>query len=174
MGRQRQQVGGTTMGQDHDLSQRRTALGRRTPRLLLAVVIALALLAAACGSSKKTDATSSTAADGSTTTDEGTPVDGGSLVIGIAAETNGWNPASNQIADTGSLVVSSVLEPLATVGADKGAKPWLADSWYPNEDFTSWVLKLHPGVKFHNGEDFNAQAVVDNMDAYKKGTLSSL
>ena len=147
------------MGQlsDHDHPQHRTVSVRRTPRLLLAVVIALALLAAACGSSKKSDQTTSTAPDGNATVaDEGTPVDGGSLVIGIAAETNGWNPASNQIADTGSLVVSSVLEPLATVGADKGAKPWLADSWYPNDDFTSWVLKLHPDIKFHNGEPFDA------------------
>jgi len=165
------------MGQlsDHDHPQHHTVRSRRTPRLLLAVVIALALLAAACGSSKKTDQTSSTAPDGSSTAaDEGTPVDGGSLVIGIAAETNGWNPANDQIADTGSLVVSSVLEPLATVGEDKGAKPWLADSWYPNDTFTSWVLKLHPGIKFHNGEDFDAQAVADNIEAYKKGTLSSL
>ena len=36
------------------------------------------------------------------------------------------------------------------------------------------MLKLHPGIKFHNGEPFDAQAVVDNIDAYKKGTLSSL
>ncbi|MGZ7002743.1 MAG: ABC transporter substrate-binding protein [Acidimicrobiales bacterium] len=142
---------------------------------MLAVLVALALVAAACGSSKKSDQTTGTTPDAATAAvEEGTPVDGGSLVVGIAAETNGWNPANDQIADTGSLVVSSVLEPLATVGADKGAKPWLADSWYPNTDFTSWVLKLHPGITFHNGEPFDAQAVVDNMEAYKKGTLSSL
>ncbi len=67
-----------------------------------------------------------------------------------------------------------MLEPLATVGEDKSAKPWLADSWYANETFTSWVIKLHPGIKFHNGEPFDAQAVVDNLEAYKTGTLSSL
>ena len=129
----------------------------------------LALLAAACGSSKKTDQTTSTAPGGDTTAvDEGTPVDGGSLVVGVAAETNGWNPSNDQWAAEGSLVGSSVLEPLATVGEDKSAKPWLADSWYANETFTSWVIKLHPGIKFHNGEAFDAQAVVDNMEAYKR------
>jgi len=146
----------------------------RKPRLFLGVVIALALVAAACGSSSKGQTATTTPGGNGSSTDEGTPVDGGSLVIGIAAETNGWNPAENQWADTGSLVGSSVLEPLATVGADKGAKPWLADSWYPNDDFTSWVLKLHPGITFQNGEKFDAQAVADNIDAYKKGTLSSL
>ena len=136
------------MGQlsDHDHPQHRTVPVRRTPRLLLAVVIALALLAAACGSSKKSDQTSSTTPDGdASVADEGTPVDGGSLVIGIAAETNGWNPSNNQWADTGSLVGSSVLEPLATVGADKGAKPWLADSWYPNDDLHQLGAQAAPG-----------------------------
>jgi peptide/nickel transport system substrate-binding protein len=163
------------MGQVHAHAELRPASRPRAPRLLLAVLVTLALVAAACGSSKKSDQTATTTPDGAAaSTDEGTPVDGGSIVVGIAAETNGWNPANNQIADTGSLVVSSVLEPLATVGADKGAKPWLADSWYPNEDFTSWVLKLHPGITFHNGEPFDATAVIANIEAYKKGTLSSL
>ena len=162
------------MGQVHAHAELRPASRPRAARLLLAVLVTLALVAAACGSSKS-DQTATTTPDGANaSTDEGTPVDGGSIVVGIAAETNGWNPANNQIADTGSLVVSSVLEPLATIGADKGAKPWLADSWYPNEDFTSWVLKLHPGITFHNGEPFDAEAVIANIEAYKKGTLSSL
>ena len=142
---------------------------------MLAVLIALALVAAACGSSSKADQGSSTPTDGTgAAADEGTPVDGGSLVIGVAAETNGWNPANSQWAGEGALVGSSVLEPLATVGADKGAKPWLADSWYPNDTFTSWVINLHPGITFQNGEKFDAAAVAANLEAYKKGTLSSL
>ena len=133
------------------------------------------LLAAACGSSKKNDQTSSTAPDGSSTAaDEGTPVDGGSLVIGVAAETNGWNPSSNQWAAEGSLVGSSVLEPLATVGADKGAKPWLADSWIANDTFDSWVIHLHPGVTFQNGEAFTADVVKKNIEFYLSGTLSKI
>jgi len=143
----------------------------RAPQLLLGVLIALALVAAACGSSSKggnTAATDPGAADG------GTPVDGGSLVIGISAETNGWNPALAQWADTGSLVGSSVLEPLASVGEDSGAKPWLADSWIANDSFNQWFIKLHPGVKFHDGTPFDAAAVKKNIDYYKTGTLSGI
>src|SRR5262245_66503741 len=92
----------------------------RAPRLVLALVLAVALTAAACSSSKNVDASSDS---GSSATSGETPVDGGSMVIGIAAETNGWNPAYAQWADTGSLVGSSVLEPLATTGEDNGAKP---------------------------------------------------
>lgn len=37
-------------------------------------------------------------------------------------------------------------------------EPWLAESW-ENINETTWRLKLREGVKFHNGEDFNADAV---------------
>ena len=53
-----------------------------------------------------------------------------------------------------------MLEPLATVGADSGAKPWLAKTWYPNTTFTRWVINLQTGVTFQDGEPFNADAVV--------------
>ncbi|WP_315135552.1 ABC transporter substrate-binding protein [Achromobacter marplatensis] len=42
--------------------------------------------------------------------------------------------------------------------------PGLALSWDVNAaDKTKWVFKLRPGVKFHDGSDFNADAVVWNV-----------
>ncbi len=51
--------------------------------------------------------------------------------------------------------------------ADKpsGLIPGLAESWEVDQaDKTKWVFKLRRGVKFHDGSDFNADAVVFNMD----------
>ena len=43
--------------------------------------------------------------------------------------------------------------------------PGLATSWAVDaKDKTKWVFKLRPGVKFHDGSAFNAQAVVWNLD----------
>ncbi|MFN3297084.1 ABC transporter substrate-binding protein [Caldimonas sp.] len=42
--------------------------------------------------------------------------------------------------------------------------PGLATSWTVDaKDKTKWVFKLRPGVKFHDGSDFNADAVVWNV-----------
>lgn len=51
--------------------------------------------------------------------------------------------------------------------ADRPTKliPGLAVSWTVDpSDQTKWAVKLRPGVKFHDGSDFNADAVVWNFD----------
>lgn len=43
--------------------------------------------------------------------------------------------------------------------------PGLATEWKVEDaDHTKWIFKLRPGVKFHDGSDFNADAVVWNVD----------
>ena len=44
-------------------------------------------------------------------------------------------------------------------------KPGLATEWAPVEgDSKRWIFKLRQGVKFHDGSDFNADAVIWNME----------
>lgn len=44
--------------------------------------------------------------------------------------------------------------------------PSLAESWESNEDGTEWTFKLREGVKFQDGTDFNADAVVFNFERW--------
>ena len=44
----------------------------------------------------------------------------------------------------------------------------LAESWeVSKDDHTKWIFHLRRGVKFHDGTDFNADAVIWNWDALK-------
>ncbi|MGH2342486.1 ABC transporter substrate-binding protein [Segnochrobactraceae bacterium EtOH-i3] len=63
-----------------------------------------------------------------------------------------------------------VFEPLVTYDLSSADKPvtlvpGLATEWAVDPaDETKWTFKLRPGVKFHDGSDFNAEAVVWNLD----------
>ena len=55
--------------------------------------------------------------------------------------------------------------------ADKASVviPGLATEWAVSPtDKTKWIFKLRPGVKFHDGSDFNADAVVWNVEKVLK------
>lgn len=58
-----------------------------------------------------------------------------------------------------------VYESLVKYGAGGKILPWLAESWEMAEDGKSYTFKLRQGVKFSNGEPFNAEAVKKSMEA---------
>ena len=46
-------------------------------------------------------------------------------------------------------------------------RPGLAETWQQDaEDGRTWIFHLRHGVKFHDGTDFNADAVIWNLDRY--------
>ena len=44
--------------------------------------------------------------------------------------------------------------------------PALAESWDANEDLSAWTFTLRPGVTFHDGEPWNADAAIFNLERY--------
>jgi peptide/nickel transport system substrate-binding protein len=50
-----------------------------------------------------------------------------------------------------------------------GLRPGLAESWeQAPEDKKTWIFHLRHGMKFHDGTDFNADAVIWNLDRFFK------
>src|SRR5262249_53390526 len=45
-------------------------------------------------------------------------------------------------------------------------RPGLAEKWEQSEDGKTWIFHLRRGVKFHDGTEFNADAVIFNLDRY--------
>lgn len=152
---------------------------RNTALFVVALLAMVGVLATACGGSSSSDNANSNQAaiennKQNPIEQDPTPVPGGKLVVGVTAETNGWNPAVNQWADAGSLEGSAFIEPLVQLDKDGKATGFLLDKWAHNDDFTQWDLTLKPNIKFQNGEDLNGDAMKGSLDATWQTGLTSV
>src|SRR5256885_11329241 len=93
------------------------------------------------------------------------PKKGGTLRVGFYIEAATMDPhLSGSKIDR--QVYHNIYEPLVTLDAKLGIKPGLAESWQ-QPDSKTVVFKLRPGVKFHDGTDFNAEAAPFNFNRMK-------
>lgn len=169
---------------------------KRSARRLasLAVVGALGLAAAACGSddsSESGDTTASTASgDESDGGDDGSGDDGSGddgaaddgsgsdepapsgepveFVMAIHADPSGIDP---QTAVNGSDNVNMFPAFDTLINYDPSTLefgPGLAESWEFNDDFTEMTLTLREGVKFHDGTDLNAASAIASMERFQE------
>ena len=86
-------------------------------------------------------------------------IDGGRVVAPDA-----WNPfVPGHRRDHG--FHQAIMEPMFILNYQTGQlEPWLGESFTANETLDVWTLKLRDGIKWSDGEDFNADDVVFTMN----------
>jgi len=93
-----------------------------------------------------------------------TPKPGGTLIIGMEAEISSFDPAVMTGTST-FRPVSSLFDMLVNLyGNSSALAPDLATAWKVSPDATSVTMTLRPGVKFHDGTNVNAAAVVFSFE----------
>ena len=161
---------------------------------LTAGAAGLSLALAACGGSTATStATTASSGSGSSSTQTGTSAtastSGGATGAASPTAAPTKAPAAGAVKMGGTLNAAitnenATLDPLTSgffseravyynmydslVAIDTTLKiiPDLADSWEISSDGKTYTFHLHQGVKFHDGTDFNADAVKFNLNRY--------
>ncbi len=99
----------------------------------------------------------------------------GEVKIGLAAEPNTFDPHLTVGRNTQIFIVN-VYDGLTARDVQGNLVPALAESW-KRLNATTWQFTLRKGVKFHNGDDFNADSVKFTLDRATnpetKATVSS-
>jgi peptide/nickel transport system substrate-binding protein len=136
------------------------SLRRYWRRMLLGMLtLTLTVVLANCGGPDT--ATDPAAPDGATA-----PTETGALVFGSGGQPVNLTPGN--ITDGNSIYVQRQIYNYL-IGTQPGTTeltPELATEWTAADDGLVWTFQLREGVKFHDGTDFNAEAVVFNVNRW--------
>lgn len=126
------------------------------------------------GAPATTAAPAATAAPASTAAPaaaSGSAKAGGKMVFAVEAETTGgWTPSGTQWAMASNIIRGTMIENLVMPNTNGAPECYLCESISSNGRYNEWTLKLRSGIKFHNGEAFDATAVKANLDDLRKPT----
>ena len=103
-----------------------------------------------------------------------TPKKGGSLVFGVDAEEQGFDPTQAQFDEVGVMYARTVFDPLTIILTNGDWAPYLAESVVPNSSYTAWTITLRPNVVFHDGTPCNGAALLTNLRAQSKSLLNGV
>ena len=150
--------------------EKRAGFRRWAP--VVAAVMAVGLIASACGGSSSNGSDSGGKTTDVTIKASGPPKSGGSIKFAVEAETDGFNPASNRWAISGYMIGNAVFDPLTAYDAEGNSAPYLAKSFTPSADFKTWTVDLRAGVNFSDGTPVDAAAVKLALDTVKANALT--
>jgi peptide/nickel transport system substrate-binding protein len=132
---------------------------------IMGLLVIFSMLLTACGT--KETAVEAPIATDAPAAEEPTAELPDTFIFGRGADSVQLDPAI--VTDGESFrVTGQVLEPLYQYELGSTVPvPALAEECVPNADATVWDCKLREGVKFHDGTDFNADAVIFNFERWR-------
>jgi peptide/nickel transport system substrate-binding protein len=134
--------------------------------LLIGALVLIPLMFAACAPAA-TPAPASTAPPPAAQTEAAPaagPREGGTIIVGLQAEPTTLD--SQQISDYNSHRAAYGIYDTLLHFKDESTEvePGLAEAWDISDDGLVYTLHLRQGIKFHDGTDFNAEAVKFNLE----------
>lgn len=94
------------------------------------------------------------------------------LIIAIDERIRTLDPAYQTMA-LDSFIICNIYDPLTWFNKELKLVPRLALSWESPDEANSWIFKLRPDVKFHDGTPCNADAVKFHFDRIKDPATES-
>jgi ABC-type transport system substrate-binding protein len=83
----------------------------------------------------------------------------------VAQETGPLTMDAHHVIDSVTAsIIEHMVEPLLELTPTGEIAPKLAEKWEVSADATEFTLRLRKGIKFHDGQPFNAEAVKANFD----------
>ena len=101
------------------------------------------------------------------------PQFGGTLRVGVEAESDGLNPAANNFAVAAYVMTYPVFDPVAYWDTQGRWIPYLAEFTAIDEG-RAWQMKLRDGVRFHDGTALDADDVIATFNAQLADPIVSL
>jgi peptide/nickel transport system substrate-binding protein len=166
-----EQVPARTTRTDTERGMRR----RRSGLHVAAIAVGLALFAAACGDDgagpETSSATGSGTGSGTATTTTGAPQVGGTLTFASYSEIFGLDPLVALGSGTsGGTEMTTIYDTIMRYEPDtRKYVPVTAESVTASTDSTEWTIKLKPNIKFTDGTDYDAEAVIFNINRHRVG-----
>ena len=145
---------------------------KKQASIILAALLAVSLTACSGG---KTETPATTAAGETSAATEAASTAGGDntavspdndFVIALQADATHLDPhvSGNGVSNT---ITNSMYETLVWFDENLELKPLLAKSWTVSDDGLDYTFVLIEGIKFHDGEPFNAESIVANYERAK-------
>ncbi len=104
--------------------------------------------------------------------EEGTPVQGGTAVIGVLNDFSAFNPVTNTGILTDEVIKQMLFTPLIRYDEQLNVQPYLAESWELSD--TSVTFRLRQDVRWHDGQPVTAADVKFTYDLAMNPETASL